>query len=251
MAAGRIALAHGRLSDLGRWWPGQPEVEYRLGESELARGRPGEALAAWARVPSGSAFAAKAAEKRATLLINTGRYSPAEAVLEDALRRPASAAEREAQRRAMNRLLRFEGRIDDLRRLLLASWPEVPDPAGVLKELWLLDNSPVPVESWGRTLRAADPEDDRVWLGLANEAILTGRFAEAARLLDKLPATPARRPGRLACPAGPGRGDRRRPGRLGRDGPPAGLGTLGAAGRSRCAPGSPPGGATARPNAGG
>ena len=55
MAAGRIALAHGRLSDLGRWWPGQPEVEYRLGESELARGRPGEALAAWARVPSGSA----------------------------------------------------------------------------------------------------------------------------------------------------------------------------------------------------
>ena len=106
-------------------------------------------------------------------------------MLEDALRRPASAAEREAQRRAMNRLLRFEGRIDDLRRLLLASWPEVPDPAGVLKEIWLLDNSPVPVESWGRTLRAADPEDDRVWLGLANEAILTGRFAEAARLLDK------------------------------------------------------------------
>ena len=61
----------------------------------------------------------------------------------------------------------------------------VPDPAGVLRELWLLDNSPMPVESWGLALAKADPEDDRVWLGRARNALLTGRFGEAERWLSQ------------------------------------------------------------------
>ena len=183
MEAGHTALA----LDGCRSWNGGGRDSPRSSISSApasSRGDPGKALAAWARVPPGSAFAPRAAEKRATLLINTGRYSAAEAVLEDALRRPAAGAEREALRRAMNRLLRYEGRIDEVRRLLRATWQDAPDPAAVLKELWLLDYSPIPIEPWLRALRAADPEDDRVWLGMANEAILTGRFAEAARRLD-------------------------------------------------------------------
>src|SRR5262249_44646490 len=57
--------------------------------------------------------------------------------------------------------------------------------AAVSKELWSLDHSPRPVESWRRALESADGNDDRVWLGRANSAILTGRFAAAADWLDR------------------------------------------------------------------
>lgn len=185
MKGGLMSLAYSRLAGLEQRWPGQPEVEYQLGLCELARGRRGEALAAWGRVPRRSAFAVLAAGQRATQLINSGRYTPAEAVIEEALGdAPATDPDLDGLRRVYNRLLRFEGRVDDVRRLLRATWCRSPDPASVLKELWLLDNSPFPVEAWQRSLENADPEDDRVWLGRASQATLTGRFAEAARLLD-------------------------------------------------------------------
>lgn len=43
----------------------------------------------------------------------------------------------------------------------------------------------MPVEALQRTLANADDQDDRVWLGRGNQAILTGRFAEAAVWLDR------------------------------------------------------------------
>jgi enediyne biosynthesis protein E4 len=182
MTTGHVGSAWHRLRALAARWPDQGEVQYRLGVCERARGRFDAALAAWARVPPGSPFAARAAALRGEELINSGRYAAAEAVLSAAL--PRAGDERYDIERALARLYRFEGRVADVRHLLRASWPRSPDPAGVLKEIWLLDYSPMPVEAWGVALDHADADDDRVWLGRAGQATQTGRFDEAARWLD-------------------------------------------------------------------
>ena len=44
----------------------------------------------------------------------------------------------------------------------------------------MLDHSAIPIEAWQFALDRADNDDDRVWLGRANHAILTGRFRAAA-----------------------------------------------------------------------
>ena len=82
-------------------------------------------------------------------------------------------------RRALSRLYRFEGRVDEVRRILRATFDASDDRAGLLKELWLLDNSPQPVESWARARDLAERDDDRVWLGRAAVATLPGRYDEA------------------------------------------------------------------------
>ncbi len=177
-------MAQKQLSRLGKTWTGGGEVDLLLGECELARGQREIALAAWARVPPSSPFFARAALLRATHLLNSGRYRPAEEVLLEALERPGEPSRYELEH-ALGRVYRFEGRFDDVRRVIRASWCRSPDPAPVLKELWALDHSPMPVESWRRALESADDDDDRVWLGRANSAILTGRFAAAADWLDR------------------------------------------------------------------
>jgi enediyne biosynthesis protein E4 len=194
MTAGRTALARERLARLAEHWTNQGEVSLLLGECELARGRREDALTAWSQVPPTSPFFARAALLRGTHLINSGRYTPAEAVLHQALENPGKTGRYDLER-ALSRLYRFEGRTDDLRRLLRAAWCRSPDPAGLLKELWSLDRSPMPVESWGLALSKADNEDDRVWLGRANQAILTGQFSVAAdwlgRCLQRRPNDPS------------------------------------------------------------
>ncbi len=206
MAAGRFGLAHQRLARLAGRWPDDGEILLLLGEAERERGiRDAEiapelgrdaaealrrgweaALSAWARVPASSPYHPRAALLRATRLINTGRYAPAEDALESALRQgQATPEDRYELERALSRLYRFEGRLDDVRRMLRTSWCRSPDPSGVLRELWLLDYSPMPVEALQRALANADDRDDRVWLGRGNQAILTGRFAEASGWLDR------------------------------------------------------------------
>src|SRR5262249_33508500 len=160
------------------------EVLVLVGETELERGRREQALAAWAKVPLADRWFPRAALLRGTHSINVGKYNPAEEAITAALAQ-AGPADRIDLERALNRLYRFEGRLDDIRRLLRASWYRSPDPAGLLKELWQLDHSPMPVEAWQRALDVADDHDDRVWLGRANLAILTGRDTVAARWLDR------------------------------------------------------------------
>jgi tetratricopeptide (TPR) repeat protein/murein DD-endopeptidase MepM/ murein hydrolase activator NlpD len=184
MSEGRFAIAQRQLARLAMTWTGGGEADLLLGECELARGRREEALAAWARVSSSSRFFGRAALLRATHLINSGRYLPAEEVLIAALQRPDDATRYELER-ALCRVYRFEGRFDDVRRVIRASWYRSPEPAATLKELWTLDHSPMPVESWNRALSSADDNDDRVWLGRAANALLTGRFAAAADWLDR------------------------------------------------------------------
>src|SRR5262249_40867368 len=146
--AQRYGAARERLARLAEGWPEDGEVLLLLGECELGRGRRAAALAAWAQVPPASPSFARAALLRATHLINMGQYTSAEELLTAALARPALAgADRYEPERAVRRLYRFEGRQDEVRRVLRASWCRAPDPAGVLKELFLLDQSPIPAEA--------------------------------------------------------------------------------------------------------
>jgi tetratricopeptide (TPR) repeat protein len=196
MEQGLLGLAQQRLSRLLERWDQDGEVLVLLGECEMERNRKAgdsepqrraraAAMAAWARVPRSSSSYPRAALLRATQWTNTGRYAPAEEALVGALVvGRLDANDRYELERALSRLYRFEGRVDDVRRVLRASWCRSPDPAGVLKELWLLDHSPVPVEAMQRFLEHADDQDDRVWLGRANHTIITGRYDDAARWLD-------------------------------------------------------------------
>jgi tetratricopeptide (TPR) repeat protein len=184
MDEGRTATARARLATLHGEWPSNAEVAYRLGLAELEEGRREEALAAWKLVRPGSPFFVRAAIARADLLINTGRYRPAEEALE-AARDQALASEAYDVARRLVRLYGFEGRHTDIRRGLRHAIRFAPDPSSVLKELWALDESPFPVEAWRKALEHADPEDDRVWLGRAAVATLTGRYDEAAGWLAR------------------------------------------------------------------
>ncbi len=186
LKAQRFGAAHQRLTRLADLWANDGEVLLLLGESEAGRGRRQTALAVWARIPPASPYFARAALLRATHSINMGRYTPAEEVLLTALSRAdLSRADRYELERALSRLYRFEGRMDDIRRVLRASWCRAPDPVGVLKELFLLDHSPIPAEALELALEKADDQDDRVWLGRANLALMAGRFAVAAAWLDR------------------------------------------------------------------
>ncbi len=110
--------------------------------------------------------------------MNLGRYAPAESCLLAALD-SAPPADRHRLLRALARLLRLEGRYAEVSEALVAAWASDPEPSELLQELWENDTDPVPVNAWKVFLDAADPQDDRVWLGRARHAIATGRFGEA------------------------------------------------------------------------
>jgi enediyne biosynthesis protein E4 len=184
MEARRFGVARERLARLAERFTNDGETLLRLGECELALGNRERALSAWARVASSSPFFGRAALLRATHLINSGRYTPAGEVLLESLSQPAWPEQFELER-ALSRLYRFEGRSDDVRRALRGSWSRAPNPAAILKELWFHDTTPVPVEALLLALEKADQGDDRVWLGRANQAILTGRFGDAAGWVDR------------------------------------------------------------------
>jgi enediyne biosynthesis protein E4 len=184
LTAGHYGLAQERLSRLAKRWTNRGEVFLLLGESQLAQMRREDAIAAWAKVERSSPHFSRAALLMATHLTNSGRYTPAETALVQALAKPDESVHFELER-SLARVYRYEGRFDDVRRVARASWCRSPDPAGVLKELWAHDRSPMPVESWKKALDSADDNDDRVWLGRANQAILTGRFAESADWLER------------------------------------------------------------------
>jgi len=189
--SGYRGLARQRLEKLARQWSTNAEVLFQLGVCEEATGHRETALATWAKIPSGTPFSTRAAVLRGEILIDSGKYSAAESILETALRAQDQGSDISELRRSLIRLYRFEGRTADVRKLVRESWPTAADPVAVLKELWTMDNSPVPAEALATVLAKADPIDDRVWLGQANLATLRGRLEEAKR---KLEACRTRRP---------------------------------------------------------
>jgi tetratricopeptide (TPR) repeat protein len=177
---GQFGRARAILARLSSRWPGRGEVEYPLGICEAAEGRVDDALDAWARIPANASEAVDGALRRGLLALDHGRF----AIAEDSLKLAARAPDRRAQvaRQALGKLLWFSGRSDEFRRLLREGWARSSDPSGTLRLLWQLDADAHPVaaiaESVERAAREA-PDDDRVWLGRADLATRSGRFAEA------------------------------------------------------------------------
>jgi len=118
------------------------------------------------------------------MLINSGQFAEAESVLIKALEF-APDSRRGPILRALARLLRLEGRFDEVSLALIAGWSSDPDPCELLKELWQNDMEPVPAEGWKLLLDGADSNDDRVWLGQAQLALLTGRIEDCRNWLTR------------------------------------------------------------------
>jgi tetratricopeptide (TPR) repeat protein len=194
MARGRLGVARNNLAKLARAWPQKGEVLFLLGQCEEGLRRPEEALAAWREIPASDPKFAQAAESYAALLINLGRYAPAESFLLKGLRE-STHGDLYPLLRALARALRLQGRHREVSDALTAAWVTAPDPVELLQDLWQNDTEPVPVESWRLFLDSADDQDDRVWLGRARRALLTARLAEAqdwlARCLKRRPEDPA------------------------------------------------------------
>ncbi len=184
MDQGRLAVAYKELADLAQHWPGDGQILYLLGRCEELLGRPHRALAAWGQIPVSDPEFVRAAESQGALLINQGRFAPAETLLLDAVRK-VPEINLYPLLRALARLFRLEGRSADVHDILTATWLHAPEPSEVLKDLWQNDTEPVPVDGWKVLLDEADQKDDRVWLGKARHAILTGHFDEARAWLDR------------------------------------------------------------------
>ncbi len=186
IASGQFEIARLWLADQSARRPEHAEVSFLLGVCEGAAGRFEAALSTWERVPLESPLGLNAASARArTLVEDQGRFADAEAVLTAAL---ARLGPRAAELRHLStQLFYWEGRLDEMRRLLQEGWNTSPDRAGDLRDLWLIDSAVVMVDRiQGAVERAARkaPNDDRVWLARANLALLSGRLSEAARWLD-------------------------------------------------------------------
>jgi enediyne biosynthesis protein E4 len=181
MAGGHYRPVRQRLSELARRRPGSSEAAYQLGLCEENLGHLDSAMATWSSIAAGSPFAIKASIGRARLLMNAGRFAPAEEVL-SALphdRGPDALAVRQA----LELLLRIEGRVQETRELIVESWLGAPEPSYVLKRIYTLEDTAFPVDYVKQSLKSGDPNDDRVWLARANLAIWSGQFEEAARWL--------------------------------------------------------------------
>ena len=184
--AGRFKEAESRLARLARRWPAVGEVEYWLGECEMIAGHAEAALAAWGRVPDQAKEAQLAALARGRLAMETGRYRLAETCLERASR-PGGGTDEEARVLLSGAYWRT-GQRDRYQRLLRRETERMRDPSEILRSLWKDDVDPYPVD-WltlglGKAKLSA-PDDDRVWLGLANLATRAGRFEEAGDWLAR------------------------------------------------------------------
>ena len=185
IATRRFDQARGWLAAQALERPEFPEIAFLLGVCEHARARPEAALAAWSRVPLESPFGVKAVVARAQVLVgDLGRFADAEAVLAAALASPGKKAPE--IRYLLSQLFYWEGRLDEMRRLLQEGWDTSPDRAGDLYDLWRIDGAVMLVDRVRTVVEQAAgkaPDDDRVWLARANLALLSGRAPEAAEWL--------------------------------------------------------------------
>ena len=197
LEAGRAAMARGDFASAGGDFAGvltyrsvDDEAAYRLGFCEQEQGRLDDAVKTWERIGPDSPFAGLAGARIAPALLERGRYSRAEDLLHKAITvvGPQAAEAREILVRA----LRFEDRRDEAREILRQELRLATDPLRVLRSIWLLGFEPVALERT-RVLfeKAAQdaPDDDRVWLGLANLDCRAGQFDAAEARLRKCLAT--------------------------------------------------------------
>jgi tetratricopeptide (TPR) repeat protein len=178
----RFRVARQRLANLAKRRPQSSEVAYQLGLCEENLGHADAALAAWSGIPHDSPLYVKAAIGRVLVLMNAGRYSLAEDLLDSLPRDKGPFAAHASHQREL--LLRIEGRTQEARELIVEAWKGASDPSEVVNRLYLLEDAPFPVDYVKKALARGDSSDDRVWLGKANLAVWSGRFDEAAHWLD-------------------------------------------------------------------
>ena len=183
ISAKQYGRAHKRLTALGRSPDTSGEVDYQLGICEYYFGHLDLAGAAWKRVPLEGPFGARATLQCAMLAMTTGHFTQAEEMLEPGLRR-WHGSEKAALLRGWQLVLHLEGRTEDARQAIVASWAESDTPADVVKQLSRIDTAPLALEMIRNTLEKGAKDDDRVWLARANLAIRTGQFDSAAKWLD-------------------------------------------------------------------
>ncbi len=191
--SGRFALAARKLGDVLSWQPESDQALYLLGECEKQRGRPEAAAHTWSRVRPTSLYAPKALLGQVEVLIEQGRFSQAERLVEQSgqhTRRDGTGPSM-----LMGPLYWQQGRLDEAIRLIEERW-EFLDRAGqgaseqaihLVKLHVELMAKVTPIEEVKKALDQAgraDPDDDRVWLGKANLAVRRGDLASAGKLLD-------------------------------------------------------------------
>jgi tetratricopeptide (TPR) repeat protein len=194
LAAGQFEAARARLLRLAERRPDQPEVAFALGNCEAKLGHIDAAMDAWDRVPLDAKLGPRAALERAWLAVEHGRLAEAEAPLAALVDRRDAIGD-EAIRLAQ-RLYYFSGRSERLPEWFERQWRASPslDPveaAKLLRSRWLAETHPPPIgaltDALERHHREA-PDDDRVWLGLADLAVESGRLDEADTWLNRCEA---------------------------------------------------------------
>jgi len=184
LAAQRYGAAKSRLSALDKEYPGRADVAYWLGTCEMAEGHSEAALSAWGRIPDDAPETAVAALSRGKLALETGHYAIAETCLERASH--GTGAIRDEARSSLQGFYYMLGWQNLYRRELRLQAEQERDPSGALRLLWGFDHDALPVTAMRDALEEARrlvPEDDRVWLALANLATRTGRLDDARTLL--------------------------------------------------------------------
>jgi enediyne biosynthesis protein E4 len=193
MAAGRHAIAARNLIQLMAWSSDSDEAAYLLGICEQARGRNQGADEAWARVIPGSPFSARAISARMSLSIDGGRLAAAERLINDAAKDPRNDST--ALRILLLPIFSQEGRHEEAQRLIELRWEHLREIGEETSELAInlarlhaeLEWQPSPVEVIRASLDHAAklaPDDDRVWLAMANLEIRTNNLQDARRWLD-------------------------------------------------------------------
>jgi tetratricopeptide (TPR) repeat protein len=184
--AGRFDAARESLARLARRRPGEGEVEYLLGACEMVKGHADAAMEAWGRVPDASPLAPAAALARGRRALDIGRYRLAETCLDRASRGGGEAGHEAA--RLLEWLSWMTGRRDDYKKRLHQKAEQAIDPSPILRTLWAADFDPYPVDGMTQALAKAQqsaPDDDRIWLGLADLATRSGHYQEAGAWLDR------------------------------------------------------------------
>ncbi len=187
MDADRFPEARRLLISLPSRWSNDPEFAYRLGVCSHAGGDIAAAMAAWSRVEPRSAWGPRAGLARArTLVGDLGRFGDAEVILEGLLK--DAGPSRDEVRHTLAELYFWEGRRDEVGRLIEKAWRNSADPVIDLRDHWRAETSPTLIEQvrWevDRAGRSA-PDDDRVWLARASLAVQAGRMDEAASWLER------------------------------------------------------------------
>ena len=182
----RFNAARTRLARLAQQWPDEAEIQYLLGTCEKIRGHYDAAMTAWDRISREANLAPMADLSRGQLALDLGRYRLGETCL-DRARLTAGEVADEAVR-LLEWLYWMTGHRDLHREILRSKVGQTADPSQTLRTLWSVERDPYPVDGITVALakaRQSAPDDDLVWLGLADLATRTGRFDEAGDWLTR------------------------------------------------------------------